>query len=201
MGVVIGVVIGQKREPSALCVAETEERQRSGRIEEHFVVRHLERLSLGISYPELASRLAEAVAAAQRHAAKSSPDIFIDATGIGQPVIDILSAEVPSAWMKAVYFNHGDRRREESGVGVQLGKAWLVSRLQALLQTGRLHLPRTAEARALAQELCDFEIRVGEDANERYGAFRVGAQDDSVTALGLAVQVDPPRWCVVTPRW
>jgi hypothetical protein len=74
---------------------------------------------------------------------------------------------------------------------VQLGKAYLVSRLQTLLQSGRLHLPRTAEAETLARELLEFEIRVERDANDRYGAFRVGTHDDLVTALGLAVQRDP----------
>jgi len=65
-----------------------------------------------------------------------------------------------------------------------------VSRLQALLQSGRLHLPRTAEAEALAAELLDYEIRVDEHANDKYGAFKVGSHDDLVTALGLAVQVE-----------
>ena len=40
----------------------------------------------------------------------------------------------------------------------------------------------------MARELEDYEIRVTEDANDRYGAFKVGAHDDLVTALGLAVQ-------------
>ena len=91
-----------------------------------------------------------------------------------------------------MYFTHGDHRTEHSGEDkVTLGKAYLVSRLQALLQCNRLHLPATAESRALAQELLDYEIRVEEDANERYGAFRGGSHDDLVTALGLAVQFDP----------
>lgn len=201
MDVVIGVDIGQKRDPSAICVVETEERHTKDRTEIHFAVRHLQRLPLGTSYPELAKRLAEAVAVTRRNTPNSSLEMFVDATGIGQPVIDILSAEVPSVWVTAVYFTHSDRRSQEPGVGVTLGKAWLVSRLQALLQTGRLHLPRTAEAWVLAQELSDFEIHVSEDTNERYGAFPVGTQDELVTALGLAVQVDPPQWRVVTPRW
>jgi hypothetical protein len=89
----------------------------------------------------------------------------------------------------AVYFTHGDRRKVERGE-IKLGKAWLVSRMQALLQSGLLHLPRTAEAEALGKELLDYEIRVTEDANDRYGAFRVGSHDDLVTALGLATQED-----------
>jgi hypothetical protein len=36
-----------------------------------------------------------------------------------------------------------------------VGKAHLVSRLQALLQTRRLHLPETEESRALVEELLD----------------------------------------------
>jgi hypothetical protein len=45
-------------------------------------------------------------------------------------------------------------------------------------------------AGSTAQELQDYEIRVDENANDRYGAFRVGTHDDLVTALGLAVQLD-----------
>ena len=73
-----------------------------------------------------------------------------------------------------------------------MGKAHLVSRLQVVLQSGSLRLPETPEARHLAEELFDYEIRVDENANDRYGAFRVGAHDDLVTALGLAVLGDPP---------
>ncbi len=47
---------------------------------------------------------------------------------------------------------------------------------------------KTAEAEILAQELLEFSIEMPPDANDRYGAFRVGTQDDLVTALGLAVQ-------------
>jgi hypothetical protein len=91
-----------------------------------------------------------------------------------------------------VYFTYGDRRIVDSEKGqISLGKAYLVSRLQALLQGGRLHLPKTPEAEALGRELLDYEIKVSEDANDRYGAFKVGAHDDLVTALGLATQVDP----------
>jgi hypothetical protein len=60
-----------------------------------------------------------------------------------------------------------------------------------LLQTHQLHLPRSPEAERLAEELADYEVQVAADANDRYGAFRVGSQDELVTALGLAVQKPP----------
>ena len=93
-----------------------------------------------------------------------------------------------------VWFTAGERRTErweDGGRRVSLGKAFMVSRLQALLGSGRLHLPRTAETGALTRELLNYEIRVDGDGNERTGAFKVGTHDDLVTALGLAVQVDP----------
>jgi len=117
----------------------------------------------------------------------------VDATGVGLPVVDLLRERLHGGRVVAAYFTYGDRRTEtvEDGqVRVSLGKAFLVSRLQALLQCGRLHLPRTGEAQALTEELLNYEIRVDENAHEKYGAFKVGTHDDLVTALGLAVQAD-----------
>jgi len=41
------VDIGQKRDPTAVAVVEHEWRKRDGREEDHWLVRHLERLPLG----------------------------------------------------------------------------------------------------------------------------------------------------------
>jgi hypothetical protein len=190
MELLMGVDIGQKRDPTAICLAEACYRRVEESCEYHFLIRHLERLPLGTLYPEVASRIGR-IATKTRNLAGHWPRLLVDATGVGQPVVDLLQSHVPYSAVVAVYFTHGDRRTESTRSQVSLGKAYLVSRLQSLLQTHRLHLPDTAEARALAQELVDYEIRVDENANERYGAFRVGTHDDLVTALGLAVQSDP----------
>jgi len=36
---------------------------------------------------------------------------------------------------------------------------------------------------AMSRELETYEIKVSEDANDRYGAFKTGAHDDLATAL------------------
>jgi Terminase RNaseH-like domain len=190
--VVIGVDVGQRVDPSAVAVAEAQQRARpGGGVEAHYVIRHLERLPLGTPYPTVAARVAALVANVGKHAA-SSPIIYVDATGVGTPVVDELRRAGILGRLVPVYFTHGDRRTVEHGE-VKLGKAWLVSRLQALLQGGRLHVPRTSEAEALAKELQDYEIKVDQNANDTYGAFKVGSHDDLVTALGLACQEEPPR--------
>ena len=209
MDVVIGVDVGQKVDPTAIGVVELDwrdPRRRPG-FDDHYVVRHLERLALGTPYPTVAERLAEVVVGVKGRVERvrvplgggavelterpPTVTLYVDATGVGQPVVDLLSAA--GARPIACYFTHGDRRTQEGG-RVSIGKAWLVSRLQSLLQTGRLHLPDTAEARQLAAELRDYEIRVDADANDRYGAFKVGSHDDLVTALGLAVQQPRVPW-------
>lgn len=186
----IGVDLGQKHDPTALAVVE-QQRRGSGAGSDHYLARHLERLPLGTSYPAVVARIA-AIGTQLRTPGRGRPmhwiaALYVDATGVGQPVIDLLLAA--GVRVTPVYFTHGDRRTVEQGA-VTLGKAWLVSRLQALLQTNRLHLPDTEEARALAKELQDYEIHVDQNANDTYGAFKVGTHDDLVTALGLAVQVE-----------
>jgi hypothetical protein len=188
--ITIGVDIGQKRDPTAIAVAEIDRRRKSpARTEDHYLIRHLERLPLGTPYPEAAQWLAR-VAAGVRNQTNSGPTLYVDATGVGQPVLDLMRDEGVGSPVYGVYFTHGDRRTKE-GRQIILGKAYLVTRLQTLLQAGRIHLPRTAEAEVLAAELLDYEIHVEPDANDHYGAFRVGTHDDLVTALGLAVHCEP----------
>lgn len=196
MGLVtIGVDLGQRRDPTAIAVMESEYRQEDTRV--HHMARHLERLPLGTPYPDVAERIAMVAAGATEHAGRVT--LYVDATGVGMPVVDELRRARVPAKLYACYFTHGDQRTVQE-TDVRIGKAWLVSRLQVLLQGGRLHLPRTVEAEALARELLEYEIKIDTDANDRYGAFRVGTHDDLVTALGLAVQVDPKRPLVVPPE-
>jgi len=93
MGTVIGVDIGQRRDPTAICVAETQRRPSGKATEEHYLIRHLERLPLGTPYPEVARRLAE-IATRTRERGRDTPRLYLDATGVGQPVVDVLRADV-----------------------------------------------------------------------------------------------------------
>jgi hypothetical protein len=188
MPVVIGVKAGQRHEPSGLCAAEIVNRDGGASAEAHFAARYLERLPAGTRFPEIAERVGEVVLALRERSAGCSR-IYLDATGHGPPLVDLFRQHAHSVKVMPVYFTHGDRR-DADWQQVRLGKAYLVTRLQLLLQTHRLHLPRTVQAETLAQDLMSYEIRLPPDANDRYGAFPVGTQDDLVTALGLAVQDD-----------
>lgn len=184
MSALIGIEIGPSS--TALCVVEPVRRGS----EVHFVVRHLERLPPNTSCVALADRYREIVEGlSQRTDAFVRP--YLNATQEGPPLVEAFR-ELAGAWdLRPVYFNHGTQRTEdEDRVTIQLGKAWLVSRLKVLFQRDRLHLLRSPEALTLRRELETYRIDLPDDAGSRYGAFRVGSQDDRLTALGLAVQED-----------
>jgi len=214
LDLVIGLDIGQRVDPTAIAVAEI-----TGDIPPAFVIRFLERLTLSTPYPDVAARVVEVARNAVQRAVRPAVGIYSDGgrvgaepgvrpsltlvtdiTGVGRPVHEIIARAITEARLEAAgaasvrlepaTFTHGDRLNRADDGGHSVGKAHLVSRLQALLQTGRIRLPRTRESEALAKELLDYEIHITEDANDRYGAFKVGTHDDLVTALGLAVLLD-----------
>ena len=207
--VVVGVDLGQRHDPTAVAVIEATEREiappsdwalprdRSvvhardlrrapAKTETVYVGRSISRLPLGTSYPDVARHLAGVVTALVARGV-ARPVLMVDVTGVGLPVVDILREALGPRKrdLIAVTFTHGTKYTQRGG-SATVGKAYLVSRLQALLQTERLKLPVTPETAALARELSTYEIRVDEDANDRYGAFKVGTHDDLVTAVGLA---------------
>ncbi len=202
--IAVGADVGQRVDPSAVVVAEAwratvadevEGERETGQLV--FAVRHAGRLPLGSPYPAVAKRVAEVAHWAQHRVGTRIPlRVAVDVTGVGAPVFELIEQELAAAGVEyvsvAATFTHGDRLDERLGEA-RVGKAYLVSRLQSLLQTDRVQLPRTPEAEALARELLDYEIRVDDDANDRYGAFRVGSHDDLATALGLACLTDWPE--------
>ncbi len=227
-GIQIGVDIGQRRDSTAIVVAERVEIGRTqdfawGRAlpakagQVQFEVRYMERLPLGTPYPDVARRLAEIVGRLPRTVAYPPPDprlaalyqdlprrrsvtVCVDATGVGQPVVDVIvEAGID---VTPVYITAGRQVTETHGE-LHLAKEQMVSYLQVLVQQRRILLPDTPEANAMVRELLDFEIRVTEHANAQFEA-RTGSHDDYVTALALATwDVDSRRTIVFQsmPDW
>ncbi len=202
--VFIGADIGQKRDPTAVAVVEAFKGRANGAWPVYtFETRYLERLPLNTDYPSVADRIVEIAEGIQKrprpiHVKAPKITIIVDATGVGAPVVDLLRQRLIGTTIKLTEatFTHGDRLNGRTGLSkMSVGKAYLVSRMQALFQTRRVRLPKGhPEAAALTDELLNYEIKIGEDANDRYGAFKTGKHDDLVTALGLAVLCDPKRY-------
>ena len=186
----IGVQVAQAEGRSALCVAAFKPQDPS-RIH-GFTVRHLQALPSGTPFHELAKRLGE-ITHKVLSRGNGRPMIFVNLTGLGDPVGDLMRESVPT-WcpVYAAHINRGDRRVLGRRHRIQVGKAYLVTRLQMLLQSGKLELPRTQEAENVADDLLKFTIpTIGHpDRRQDRTPFQVGSQDELVTALGLAVHLD-----------
>jgi len=140
-----------------------------------------------------AQDVAELQAKAQRRAA-GRVWVLVDATEVGAAVTDVLRTQTGTIPLIGVTFLHGNKCNVSGDLQQReatLGKAYLVARLQVLLQSGRLELPDNPESAALVKELQNYEIRIDDEAVDTYGAFKVGTHDDLVTALGLACLKEP----------
>lgn len=86
--------------------------------------------------------------------------VFVDVTGVGRPVFDMIERVVQtdprirSLDLRPITFAHGETYNAKTG---RMGKAYMVSRLQTLLQSRLVQLPpRHPEAQAMARELKDL---------------------------------------------
>lgn len=176
-------------------------------LEPLYTARHIERAPLGTSYPDVVIGVRVIVQWLRQQFPRVIPELYVDATGVGIPVVDILRRELAGiphrlvpvtivggdGYHDVVTADGADRKGRvvpRSARGLSVGKGFLVSRLQALLQTRRLLLLNTPEGHALREELRVFETRARE-THDQYGA-RTGAHDDLVLSAALAC-LDRPR--------
>jgi hypothetical protein len=201
----VGIDIGKVNDPTAIVVST------STGDSNIFKIPYLRRIPTGLSYVEIIERITQVldnlVDLLQSHyskvyaipkllpktetVARNHLWVMVDATGVGQPVVDLLREARPKLRITAVTFTGGNEM--DVSLGSKRGslpKSYMVSRLQALFAVGRVELPDTPETEALISELQDYEVRVSDSGRESYGAFKEGAHDDLVTALGLATLCD-----------
>lgn len=149
-----------------------------------YEVAHLERLQLGMPYPQQVDHLEALLGRSPLN--RLQPRVLVDYTGVGRPVFDMFAGRRLLRMAQGVVITGG---REVSGnrAGWSVPKGELVSKLQALLHSGDLRIAASLPyAAVLARELQDFRVRFTEAGNVTFNA-REGAHDDLVLALALAV--------------
>ena len=210
--VAVGVDLGQSQDPTSIAVIEKVSpeipantampkvealRFAMRSIRPRYQLRLLEQAPLGESYPLQAQRLKRILARAP--IAGHDPLVWVDYTGVGRAVLDIFKQErVPNLRPVTITFNGQEGPNGHGGHSVP--KLNLVSRLQALMHTGCLHMPDTLPlAKTFRRELLDFRVSYSAVGNATFGA-REGAHDDLILAVALAVYgLDGNRRAVVEP--
>src|SRR5262249_31270423 len=146
--------------------------------------RHLERVALNTSYPEVAARVREIVTSDEL---TGRCTLVVDATGVGAPVVDLLRAARLGCLLVPVLITGGDRAALSDGVW-KVPKRDLITGVQVMLQQERLSIAGDVpEGKRLVEEMMNMRVRVSAAGNETFGAWREGAHDDLVLAVALAV--------------
>ena len=143
------------------------------RFEQRVVLRRMEWARLGTSYARVVERVREL---ARRASAEGACTVVVDATGVGEPVVEALRRLEMAAELVAVTITGGERAARVKG-GWHVPKRELVVGLQMMVDEGELAV---AEGVALGAELVEELMAMGRDLRAGKG------HDDLVMAVALA---------------
>jgi hypothetical protein len=190
----IGVDLGQRKNYTAIAVVQRSEPvlarfdyvtylRRQERLAAEYAVRHLERVSLGTPYPGIVERLREIERSPEL---RGRSTLVVDATGVGQPVVDLLRDSDIDCELAAVLITAGFRARKEGGMW-HVPKRDLIGTVQVMVEQKRLKLAADLpRLETLIEELMEMKMRVTPEGGEQYGVWRAGKHDDLALALALA---------------
>lgn len=212
MIVAVGVDLGKVRDKSALVVTEytpvrvqangtwwvdtgtmPEEKKWTRSVKDTlYTVRMVRSITLGTSYPDVAREIVKICRRLRKEHHAAEVHLVIDQTGVGRAPVDMVREQLDAALrvkLTAVNFTgtswcqSAPLHRPE----VSCGKAYLVVHLQSVMQKLLLQLPKGQLIAEVVEELKAFEVRTALNGHDTYGAFKTGAHDDLVNALGLSV--------------
>lgn len=179
----LGIDIGQSADPTAMIACELDG--------DNFLFRKVSRIALGTPYPQVMETIRTAAVNIRKH---GNLVIYVDGTGVGAPIVDMLRTTVREiASIRSVEICAGNERREVVKTGgrpvIRCGKAYMVARLKTLMQQQHiLGNAKSSEFTALQAELRAFQMKIRPNSTG-YEA-QSGAHDDLVIAAALAV-LDP----------
>ena len=180
----VGVDLGQSQDPTSLCVLAACEEIGDPTEPARYVydVRHLMRFPLGMSYPEMITQIGLILG---RPPLGLLTELVVDETGVGRAVGDIFNER--GLKPIKVTITAGNEEGQSGFARYTVPKQILISNLDALMHTGELRIAADLrESPALESELKDFRRHVSEAGRNTYQA-RVGAHDDLVLAVAIAL--------------
>jgi phage FluMu gp28-like protein len=169
----VGLDLGQAADYTAIAVVEW--------TPDALKVRHLQRFQLGTVYPAIVDEVEGLMSRLP-----GSPELAVDATGVGRPVVDLLTAR--GLRLYAITITGGDTATHD-GMNWRIPKRDLVGAVAVALQTGRLKIASgLPDASTLTRELLNFKVTIDpKTAHDSYSSWRESDHDDLVLAVALAV--------------
>jgi hypothetical protein len=182
--------LGQKRDFTALCLVERRVEMFDAKDpvtwdwlrRTAYHLRHLERLPLGMTYPDVVERVGRLV---RSPSMLGRCELVVDATGVGAAVVDLLRAADLRCPVVPVTITGGD-------AAVKVGQAWRVPKrdlivgLQVMFEQGEVEIAGSIpETEKFVKELMGMQVKISAAGNDQYGSWRDGEHDDLVLAAAL----------------
>jgi hypothetical protein len=199
MGFYVGLDLGQSSDYTALAIVqgvkEVSEEKPGKPWKSSLHLRHLERYPLRTPYTQIADGVAALMRSEQLNrdeydvsrgrTAKTRSELFVDNTGVGAGVTDLLKAK--GLHFTAITIHGGEKVHRENGA-YNVPKKDLVAALEVPFDTGTL---KVAEGLplwpTLKEELLNFRRKQNRTtAHVSYEHWREGDHDDLVLACALA---------------
>ncbi len=186
---IIGASLGAGIQPTAVAVLEQEVlkgdkwQAETGAVK----LRHLERLSLSVSYPDTVARISKLLDAPEIKDEEDcgEPDVVLDVTGSGRAILDLFNrAELDPVVVTIV--GAGVIEGDSVSNDCRVPKIDLVGTLRVLYESERLKMAKDLElVPTLLDELRNFKMRPPRiDLNDPE-SWREGQFDDLVFAVAL----------------
>ena len=146
-------------------------------------VRHIERVPLGTSYPDVVEIVRHRVTGLPKM--PREPQLVVDATGVGRPVLDLMRRAGLDPFGVTITGGGGETVEKRDA---RVAKRLLANTIAVALDTGRLTFPAPGDHRdTLRRELSAFRVTVNANQNETFEAWREKDHDDLVLGCALAV--------------
>lgn len=176
-----GLDLGQANDWSALVVVEQSAIEGAPTTARWlYNVRHVDRVRR-VKYDKVAERARDLV---ERLGAAV---LVVDKTGVGAPIVDLLSRFGIRSEVVPVTITGGDSPVKHGGEW-SVPKRDLASTVAVCLQTDRLRIgPEVPHAETLVREMQNFRVKVSLSGADTYEAWRSADKDDLVLAVALAV--------------
>lgn len=191
---IAGLDLGQSMDPSALSVLhhhrtpldtwiiDEKRHVAKQRVDERFDIRHIERLPLGMPYPDQCAHVRQMLA---RPPLSEGCDLVVDQTGPGASVGDIFDGHGLSP--VRVVIGSGFEPVKHAPRKYVVPKSLLVSGVDAKLHCGELRFAQDLlEADVLKDELANFQRHVTAAGRATFEA-RSGKHDDLVLSVAIAL--------------
>ena len=198
-GFFVGLDLGQSKDFTALVVNERVEAQRirfertpfetvAHEAERKPLIRHrftfLHRFALGTPYPDVVDAVGKALT--QLPARRDPVALYVDATGVGRPVVDTMRAK--GLKPVGITITGGLDVNHKAADDIRIPKSNLASLMQVVLQTERLKIAQEMPLTpVLEKELQAFKVKISAAGNEGFEAWRESDHDDLVLAAAIAV--------------